>query len=98
MIYTPRECISMLRHLFFAGAVANPSVCTKIEFKGFEISISMDSNHGPGDLARSDIRVYTTPGVDCTSKFLEGNELMLYGNAETLLRVMKKIEVLEKSQ
>jgi len=99
MIYTPRVCISMLEAFATHGKITNPTVCTKIEYKGFEISISMDSSHGAGDLARSDIRIYTVPGAikatDCTSKFLEGNELMLYGDAATLLRVMKKIESMD---
>lgn len=82
--------------------MTNPCVCTKIEFLGFEISISMDSSHGPGDLARSDIRVYTNPGsvpgVECTSEFLADGESMLYGDAETLLRVMKKIESMNRAE
>lgn len=97
MIYTPR-CI--IEFLVTTPRLRNKQVCTKIEYKGFEISISMDSSHGPGDLARSDIRVYTAPGAvpgaDCTSEFLADGETMLYGDAETLLRVMKKIETMNK--
>ena len=92
MIYTPRISIDLLERVL----PHNKFVCTKIDFKGYEISISMDSNHGPGDLTRSDIRIYTKPkhtaSVDCTDDFLEEGECMLYGNAETLLRVMKEIE------
>jgi len=95
MIYTPRICIDALYHPM-GQCLKNKQVCTKIEFKGFEISIAMDSSHGDGDLFRSDIRVYTAPGavpgVECTSEFLADGESMLYGDAETLLRVMKKIE------
>lgn len=102
MIFTPRACIDLLRHQFFAGAVTNPVVCTKIEYLGFEISISMDSSHCPGDLFRSDIRVYTNPGavpgMDCTSEFLADGESMLYGDAETLLRIMKKIEGMNRAE
>ena len=98
MIYTPRITIDLLKHFILAGGDSNPCTCTKIPFKGYEISISMDSSHGPGDLRRSDIRVFTNPGnvpgVDCTNMFLEGDEHMLYGTAETLLRIMKKIEAM----
>lgn len=98
MIYTPRAVIALHEYKLKHGAVQNPCVCTKIEFKGYEISISMDSSHGPGDLFRSDIRVYTKPanveGVDVTSGFLREDENMLYGDAETLLRIMKKIETM----
>jgi len=107
MIYTPRTVIDSLEcqvHSALATGreMTNPCVCTKIEFLGFEISISMDSSHGPGDLARSDIRVYTNPGsvpgVECTSEFLADGESMLYGDAETLLRVMKKIESMNRAE
>lgn len=102
MIYTPRACIDLLRHQFLGGAITNPVVCTKIEYRGFVISISMDSSHCPGDLFRSDIRVYTNPGavpgVDCTTEFLEEDEPILYGDADTLLRVMKKIEGMNRAE
>jgi len=97
MIYTPRQCIDMLKSPLNDGLT--PMVCTKIEYKGYEISISMDSSHGPGDLTRSDIRVYTNPGavpgVDCTDSFLEDGEYMLYGNGETLRRVFLAIDHFE---
>jgi len=99
MIYVPRMVIDLLRHPTAFGH-NNPCVCTKIEFRGFEISVSSDSSHGSGDLWRTDIRVFTNPGnvpgVDCTTVFLEEDETMLYGNAETLLRIMKKIEMISK--
>lgn len=93
MIYTPRVAIDMLLHPAMK-AQQNPAACTKIEFKGYEISIAMDSSHGTGDLRRSDIRIYTAAGrnVDVTSEFLQPGEYMLYGHADILLRVMKQIE------
>ena len=92
MIYTPRGCLDMLTHPLSQGQ-KNKQMCTKIEYKGYEISIAMDSNHGDGDLRRTDIRVYDKAhGGDVTEAFLEKDENMLYGNAETLLRVMKQIE------
>lgn len=103
MIYTPFVCIDMLKHRYGGrGIVTNPTVTTKIEYKGFEISISMDSSHQPGDLTRSDIRVFAAPGampgVDCTCSFLEGDETILRGEAETLLRIMKKIEGMNRAE
>ena len=72
---------------------SNKMVCTKIDFKGFEISISMDSSHGSGDLFRTDIRVFDLAhGGDVSQAFFVDGETMLYGNAETLLRVMKQID------
>jgi hypothetical protein len=101
MIYTPRMVIDALMHPI-GMRMKNKAVCTKIEYKGFEISIAMDSSHGDGDLFRSDIRVYTAPGavdgVECTSEFLADGESMLYGDAETLLRVMKKIESMNRAE
>lgn len=97
MIYTPRCVIDFLTT---TPRLQNKMTCTKIDFRGYEISISMDSSHGDGDLFRSDIRVYTKPGavdgVDCSEVFLAEGESMLYGDAETLLRVMKKIETMSK--
>lgn len=92
MIYTPRESIDLITGLFDRGCLSNPSTCTKIEFKGFKISIAMDASHGPGDLGRTDIRVYSPAGADVSDLFAEGGESMIYGNAESLLRVMKAIE------
>lgn len=94
MIYTPFVSINMLLAQKEMGALLNPSVCTKIDYKGFEISISMDSSLKFGrDLTRTDIRVYDKAhSGDVTDAFLQGDERMLYGDAETLLRVMKQIE------
>jgi hypothetical protein len=97
MIYTPRCVIDLLIHPENRHQ-SNKQVCTKIEYRGYEISIAMDSSHGDGDLWRSDIRVFTlpgaAPGADATGTFLEADERMLYGTAETLIRVFKKIDEL----
>jgi len=92
MIYTPRVCIDALFHPVVLG-LKNKQICTKIDFNGFEISIAMDSSHGDGDLARTDIRVYKDD-VDISNQFFEADERMLYGDARTLLHVMKKIEAM----
>jgi hypothetical protein len=96
MIYTPRGCINLLLAENYHGTLINPTVCTKIEYKGYEISISMDSSLGAGDLVRADIRVFTKPDgvadVDVSSRFLESDERMLYGDAPTLRRVILKID------
>lgn len=97
MIYTPRAILSLHEFKMKHGDVQNPCLCTKIRMSNFEISISMDSNHGLGDLARADIRVYRFYGltsVDVTSEFFHDDEDMLRGDAETLLRVMEQIKEL----
>ena len=93
MIHTPFGVIKlMLDEHREKGTVLNPSVCTKIDFKGYEISIAMDSSLKFGrDLFRADIRVFRG-NEDVTKRFLREDEDMLYGNAETLLRVMKDID------
>ena len=100
MIYTPRIVVDMLLSPG-CTAQANKMVCTKIDYKGLEISISMDSSHGNGDLARSDIRVYDNRSgrsIDITNRFFQDDEYMLYGDAETLLRIMKKIEAMDRTE
>jgi hypothetical protein len=95
MIYVPREVISLLALKIRRGENSNPCVCTKMKYKGYEISISSDASHGAGDLFRTDIRVYTDPGaapqVDVTELFLAEGETMLYGDVETLYRVLDTI-------
>lgn len=102
MIYTPRGCVDLMLAEYRRGTLINPSVCTKIEYRGYEISIAMDSSIGPGDLRRSDIRVFTLPGsipgVDVSSDFFEADENMLYGTAETLIRVFKKIDEMASAE
>ena len=94
MIYTPRDSVDMLTYQMRHSE--HKSVCTKIEFKGFEISIVMDSSYGCGNLTRTDIRIFDlVDSRDVTDLFFDGGEYMLYGNAETLLRVMKKIDEME---
>ena len=89
-IFTPRVCIDMLTHPLTKD-IPNKQTCTKIMFMGFEISISMDSSHGPGDLSRSEIRVYDG-NVDVTKDFLFEDETMLYGDSNILYRVMRQID------
>lgn len=92
MIYTPFSVVGvMLSEFRERGTILNPSVCTKIEFKGHEISVAMDSSLKFGNnLARTDIRVYRE-NKDVSSEFFQEDETMLYGDAETLLRVMNQI-------
>lgn len=74
------------------GTLINPQVCTKVEFRGYEISIAMDSSLQYGrDLSRTDIRVYKDD-KDVSEKFLDEGCNMIYGTAEELFRVMKMIE------
>jgi hypothetical protein len=89
MIYTPRSMIDAINREDKNGTLINPQVCTKIEFRGYEISIAMDSSIGPGDLRRSDIRIYKD-NEDVT-KVLFPDDAMLYGHGEELKRVFDKI-------
>lgn len=99
MIYTPRVCIDLLQHPKLQYE-RNKVTCTKIEYRGYEISISMDSSHGNGDLFRSNIRVYTNPGavpgMDATSEFLKDDESMIYGTGEELHRIFNEIDLRSK--
>lgn len=101
MIYVPRGVVDLLLWEYGNGTLRNPNICVKIPYMGFEISLAMDSSHGAGDLCRSDIRVFTLPGAgniigcDVSSQFYQGDENMLYGDADTLLRVMKQIEAMQ---
>jgi hypothetical protein len=71
----------------------------KIPYKGYEISIAMDDSCGTmKDWARSDIRVFVADrnnvnfGKDVSEQFFLGDSNMLYGDAETLLHIFKKID------
>ena len=88
-IFTPRSAVTAA--ILRANKGKHQQMCTKILYKGFEISIAMDSGHGPGDLTRSDIRVYDNE-IDVSRVFFADDEAMLYGDADTLLRIMKRIE------
>lgn len=69
--------------------------CCKIPYKDYEISIAMDDSCGAmRECSRSDIRVYVDH-QDVTTLFLVEDENMLYGDAETLKRVMLKIDELK---
>ena len=71
---------------------------TVILYKGYDISIAMDSSHGNGDLVRSEIMVWlegdTSYSGHTTAQFLVGDETRLDGTGEVLKRVMDKIDTL----
>lgn len=81
MIYTPSRGIIMLP----SGRV----VCTKIKFRGYEISISMEDNCGvTEDLVFTDIKVNNLADDEITSEFIrEGTA----HDAECLYNIMKQI-------
>lgn len=95
-IHTPFSVVArMLTEHQQTGRVLNPSVCTKIPFMGYEISIAMDSSICFGnDLSRADIRVYKDD-VEVTEQFLWEGENMLYGDGDTLFRIMATISGME---
>lgn len=55
VIYVPR---SVVTRILADPKNHNPNVCMKLLYFGFEISIACDSSQGPGNLARTDIRIW----------------------------------------
>lgn len=95
-IYTPRVCISLL---FADPTQKNKSVCTKIPYRGYTISIAMDSSHGDGDLFRSDILVDNANG-DCVTALVFDEfkeQRVIYADAEALKRAFAGIDKLVDS-
>ena len=95
MIYVPRLSIDLL--LAVTGAPQPPkhfnaTVNTRIEYKGYEISIACDSSHGPGDLRRSEMRIYIGDN-DVTYAFFPYEEYpVLPGTAENLKEAFARID------
>lgn len=57
-MYVPRESVSMLLAL---PDIANKAVCVVIPYKGYEVSVAMDSSHrADADLSRSSLCVFST--------------------------------------
>lgn len=92
-IITPRACIDMLLR---NQSTRNPSVCTKIGYKGFEISIAMDSSHTNGDLFRADIRIYDKNDADVTFAVMPEYEDcgVIPGSGEALRDIFQAIDEL----
>lgn len=94
-IYTPRVAIDTLLRM---PTQHNKCVCTKIPYKGYEISISMDSSHGDGDLFRSDILVFDAEGDNVTRvvypniNYPDGTACTVYANAENLIEGFRAID------
>jgi hypothetical protein len=62
-IWAPR---SVVRALLANPDEANKALCMKIPVQGYELSIALDSSHGPGDLTRSNLRIFSPSGADVT--------------------------------
>lgn len=92
-IFTPRVCVDMM---LACPRTPNKSICTKIPYKGYQISIAMDSSHGDGDLFRSDILVYDELGANVTRQVVpelsEGG--IVYANADALKEIFAAIDEL----
>lgn len=88
-IYTPRVSINML---LGDPTQKNKSTCTKIPYRGLEISIAMDSSHGDGDLRRSDILVDDTDGKDITFELLPQYDGVIPATAEALKEAFEAID------
>jgi hypothetical protein len=95
-IYAPRASVTLL---LSAPDERNTCTCTKIPYKEFEVSISMDSSHGPGDLTRSDLRVYDAADKDVTFQLLPQyvEQGTVCADADTLLETFKAIDLAVES-
>lgn len=93
-IYVPRSVIEMITSMDKKGILFNPSVCVRFERKGYEISLSLDSSLGEGDLRRSEIRIYKDD-EDVTNQFLSlfGSDAnLINGSVDNLLTIIKHID------
>jgi hypothetical protein len=70
--------------------------CTRILYKGYEISIAMDDSCGAfNDYSRSSIAVFDENGADVTVGFFtEPRQLYIDGTAENLIAIFAKIDEL----
>lgn len=71
-------------------------VCTKIPYKGYEISISMQPRIRLGVFDRSEIRVYSPDDVDVTTTIwppaVDRSYVDIWATAETLLQAFAGID------
>ena len=78
--------------LYALATQDNKQTCTKIPYKGFEISIAMDSSHSSGNLCRSDIRVFNG-SADMSSMFYpQADSNIILAHAENLKMIFAKID------
>lgn len=89
--YVPRGVVMLMRQ---REAPSNPCVCVKLPYRGYEISLSLDSSHGPGDLRRGDFRVYESlTNADLTNKVeVAAGTNILQGSLEDLLFIKQWID------
>lgn len=95
-IFVPKTVINRILRLgqdlkTDATAIPNWCVCVKMPYKGYEISLSIDSSLGDNDLRRGDFRVYHDD-LDITKEFLIGDQHTLYGEMETLFSICGQID------
>lgn len=73
------------------------SACTKIPYKGYDISIAMDDSCGAmADYRRSSVAVYKD-GVFAAALFGDGPCVDLPADAETLKAIFYKIDAMERT-
>jgi hypothetical protein len=95
-IYVPRSVIQQITYIHDKKQLTNPCVCVRFERKGYEVSLSMDSSLGPGDLKRAEIRIYKN-NVDVTNDFmfLFQNAGIIVGNIDNLMACLNHIDSLK---
>lgn len=95
-IFTPAIAIQAVSNPDYHNRqIISQKTCTKIMFRGYEISVAMEGNYYPEcrattHLARTEIRVFVG-NDDLTARFLRPGEHCLQDSID-LLRVMKQIE------
>lgn len=92
MIFIPRSCINLITQQHDRGELINPSICIKMMYKGYEISIGCDSSICPGDLTRTDIRVYQGESVVTQKVCGSLGERIISGTVENLMLVISCID------
>lgn len=94
--YIPRPMVDFIHST--REELTNPCICVKFPYKGFEVSLALDSSHMKGDLFRGDIRVYAQglePFFKKNSDVTEAlfpRKTILYGTVEQLVGVFRRID------
>lgn len=94
-IYVPRSVIQQITYMHNKKQLTNPCICVRFERKGYEVSLSMDSSLGPGDLKRADIRIYrNNDDVTKDFMFLFQDDNIIVGTVDNLMICLNHIDSL----
>ena len=92
-IYVPRSVVESIVYQSARGYLTNPCVCVKFNRKEYEVSLSLDSSLGKGDLRRADIRVYKREH-DVTDDFMKlfPETNIIVGSIDNLMKIINYID------